>query len=148
MDYGIYFILFAVFGVANEIFWTGVVDSLKLKNPRLKGQSTIWMFFIYGSVLFIVLFVQTFFSEYHWIFRGILYASLILSWEYLSGFTIKKLIGIAPWDYSMDGGHDGIASKKKYHLHGLICLEYFPLWFFEGLFAEGLFLFLQNHLIV
>jgi len=148
MDLGVYFILFAVFGVAHEVLWTGLINSLKMKNPRLKGHSTVWMFFVYGAIAFIILFVTTFFSEYPWWFRGILYATLILCWEYMSGFMIKKLVGMAPWDYSTNESHDGIASKKRFHLHGLICLEYFPLWFVEGLFAEWIFRFLQGHLIV
>ena len=148
MDFGVYFIIFAVFGVAHEVFWNGIIDSLKLKNPRLKGQSSVWMFFVYGGVFFIIYFVTYFFLEYPWWFRGILYTFLILSWEYLSGFTIKKLVGIAPWDYSTDKSSDGIASKKRFHLHGLICLEYIPIWFAEGLIAEKIFLFLQNHLLV
>ena len=88
------------------------------------------------------MFVHWLFPGYPWWFRGLTYMVLILSWEYLSGFAIKKLVGVAPWDYSTDKTYDGVGSKKRFHIHGLICLEYAPVWFIEGLIAEWVYLFL------
>jgi len=144
----IYFIIFAMMGVAHEIFWTGIIDSIKTKNPRLRGRSSLWMFLIYGSVIFIILLVRWLFADYSWWFRGLVYAVLIMQWEYISGFIIEKLIGVPPWDYSMNNNGDGINNKKRFYIGGFICLEYFPIWFIEGLIAEWIFLFLQNNLFL
>lgn len=135
----IYFLLFAVIGVAHEVFWTGLFDSIKTKNSRLKGRSSLWMFPIYGFVFFIVLLVQWIYVGYPWWFRGMMYAFLILLWEYVSGYIVKKLVGVAPWDYSKETP-DGVGSKKRFHIHGLVCLEYVPVWFIEGLIIEWLYL--------
>ncbi|HLD79441.1 MAG TPA: hypothetical protein VJA18_02680, partial [Candidatus Nanoarchaeia archaeon] len=70
----------------------------------------------------------------------------ILIWEYTSGYTIKKIVGIAPWNYA-EKTADGIGSPKQFHLHGLVCAEYIPLWFIGGLVAETLYLFLEAHVV-
>jgi len=140
----LYFLLFAVFGVAIEVLFTAILEYGKSRNPRMIGKSTLWMFPICGAVFFIVLLVQAYAGDYPWFFRGFLYMVLITAWEYVSGFTIRKMVGVAPWEYSAETP-DGIGSKKKYQIDGLICLEYLPLWFVEGLFAETAFLFLKGH---
>jgi uncharacterized membrane protein len=139
------FIIFSFLGVAHEVIWTSL-DSIKNKNPRLLGRSTLWMFPIYGAILFIIMFVQWLYADYSWVFRGFMYMVLILVWEYISGFTVKKLVGVAPWEYGKKT-KDGVGSKKRYNLHGLICLEYAPIWFIEGLIAEWFYLYLVAHLV-
>jgi uncharacterized membrane protein len=147
MEYNILFIMFAVLGVAHEVFWTSLLDFVKTKNSRLIGRSSVWMFPIYGCVLFIIILVQWLYSHYPWWFRGIMYAALMGCWEYLSGRVLKKLLGKAPWDYSSETSDD-IGSPKMFHIHGLVCLEYIPVWFVEGLVAEWIYLFFQAHLIL
>jgi uncharacterized membrane protein len=142
MELWIIFLVFAAFGVAQEVLFTGIIDSAKKKNPRLLGRSTIWMFPIYGCIMFIVIFVVRFFGSYPWYIRGIFYSALILALEYASGFLIRTAVGVAPWDYSTDKSYDNAARKKRFSLHGLICLEYAPIWFIGGLLAERLYLFL------
>lgn len=139
----IYFIIFAVFGVAHEVIWTAILA--KPKNPRLIGRSSLWMFPIYGAVLFIIMFVQFAFSGYPWWARGFAYAILILIWEYISGFTVRMIAGVAPWEYGKET-EDGVGSKKKYQLSGLICLDYAPIWYIEGLIAEWFYLLLESHI--
>jgi uncharacterized membrane protein len=140
MELWIIFLIFAAAGVAQEVLFTGIIDSIKEKNPRLKGRSTLWMFPIYGCILFIVMFVSH--LNYPWYVRGLLYAVLILAWEYVTGYIIRKLVGVAPWDYANTTSYDNAARKKRFQLHGLICLEYVPIWFIGGLLAEKLYLFL------
>lgn len=148
MELFIYFIIFAFAGVGFELFWTSLLDSLKTKNPRLKGKSTFWMFPVYGSILFIVLFVRWLYPDYPWWVKGLVYMVMILAWEYISGYVLKKLVGVAPWDYSTNKTYDDMGRKKRFHLHGLICAEYAVIWFFGGLVAEIFYVFLQNHLIL
>jgi len=138
----IYFVFFAVIGVAHEVFWTSIFNYFKTKNLKLVGMSSLWMFPIYGGIVFIVIFVLKFFSGYPWWAKGFIYMFLIFLWEYVSGFILKKTIGVVPWDYSKGKG------SKRYHLHGLICLEYAPVWFVEGLIAEWFLILLQNNLLL
>ncbi|MCB0367501.1 MAG: hypothetical protein H6624_02535 [Bdellovibrionaceae bacterium] len=133
------FLLFSFGGVAHEVFWTGLIDSIKHKDRRLKGRSSLWMFPIYGAVVFIVMLVQEYFGSSPWWIRGLLYSFLILAWEYVSGFLVRLIAGVAPWDYSQTT-EDGVGSPKRFQIHGLVCLEYAPIWFIEGLIAEWVYL--------
>ena len=144
MKYIIYFLFFAFLGVAHEVFWRSILDYKKKKNKRMLGDSSLWMFPIYGTLTFIILFVQTYFGDFPWYLRGLLYTLLIFTWEYISGYIIKKISGISPWDYSKETT-DGVGSPKKYHLHGLICLQYAPIWYLEGLLAEWIYLWMESN---
>jgi hypothetical protein len=143
----IYFLIFSVFGISMEIFWSAFIGYFSSKNPRLMGKSTLWMFPIYGSILFIVTLTSWVYGSYPWWFRGLIYMFLILIWEYFSGLFVRLLVGVSPWDYAKETS-DGIGSPKKFNLDGLICLEYAPLWFILGLVAESLYIFLETHLIL
>ena len=33
VEFIVYFVLFGIFGVGQEVFWTGVFDAIKTKNP-------------------------------------------------------------------------------------------------------------------
>jgi len=131
--------IFAVLGICVEVIWTSLYSFVQTRNPRLIGNTTLWMFPIYGCILFIVMLVHWLYFDYPWWFRGIMYAVLILVWEYISGMFVKLLVGISPWDYSKETD-DGAGSPKRFQLHGLICLEYVPLWFIGGLVAEWFYL--------
>ncbi len=131
-----FFLLFGALGITTEILWTSAINLLKRKNKQLKGNSSLWMFFIYGTVFFIILLVTTFFMEYNILIRGLIYMFLIYILEFCSGSILKKF-NINPWDYS---------KEKKHHFKGLICLECAPLWFIEGLLAEAIYLYINAHL--
>lgn len=49
----------------------------------------------------------------------------IFGMEYLTGTFLKKK-GICPWDYS----------SARLNYHGVIRLDYAPIWFFTGLLYE------------
>ena len=53
-----------VVGIVVEVFFTAVTYLFKNKKGRtLKGHSSVWMFFIYGTAYFIILFgISTFLS--------------------------------------------------------------------------------------
>ena len=65
-----------VCGWCLEILWTGFL-SFRRRDPKLKGQSSLWSLFA----------------------RGILYTCCIFCTEYLSGSILKKHDS-CPWDYS------------------------------------------------
>lgn len=106
-----------------EILYTSM-GALRNKDMTLTGRTSIWMFPIYGMAsvigeLYPVL------KKYPPILRGGLYGIGILSVEYLSGRFLKKH-KLCPWDYS----------KAKLNIHGVIRLDYLPLWMGAGLIFE------------
>lgn len=154
MELLIYFVLFAMFGIAQEVLFRGLLSKKRTDNFKLYGVSSAWMLPIYGSIIFIVLFVQTYFSSLNLIFRGLIYMILIYALEYVSGY-ILRLFNIEVWNYNKNETYCTgnkvcihVTEKRKHNLNGLICLNYAPIWFVEGLIAEWLYLFLQTHLII
>ena len=131
-----FFVLFGILGIASEIFCTAFENIRKKKDRCLKGTSSVWMFFIYGFVYFIILFVTTYFSEFNILLRGLIYMILFYSLEFCSGLILKKCKAV-PWDYS---------NRTKYHLKGIIRLELAPIWFIGGLLAEAVYLYFKIHL--
>ncbi len=145
----VYFLLFAVLGIAYEVLLRGIKNAVWRKT--FYGASNLWSFPIYGAVIFIVIFVQNYFAFQPWFIRGILYMLLIYGWEFVSG-SLLGLFKIKAWDYSQNTDfrcQDGCiraTNKKKFHFKGLICLEYAPIWFIGGLLLEWLYLFLEANL--
>jgi uncharacterized membrane protein len=132
-----FFILFGILGMALEIFCTSLENQKKKKDRCLKGTSSLWMFFIYGSAYFAILFVTTYFSNLNILVRGLIYMLLFYALEFCSGYFLKTFKAI-PWDYSDD---------TKYHFKGIIRLEFAPMWFIGGLLAEAIYLYFKAHLI-
>lgn len=128
------FIAYAMFGMVAEIFFTGLKRGIFDKDLTLKGTSYIWMFPIYGSMLFLE-FIHNIIEPHNFLIRGTTYAALIMLFEYLSGGLIKLISGKCPWNYT-----------SKFAVKGLIRLDYFPIWFCFGLIFEFLHNFLTGFL--
>ena len=60
--------------------------------------------------------------------RGAAYGVGILGVEYASGRLLRQLVGVAPWDYG----------RGRFAVHGLVRLDYLPLWAAFGLGLERL----------
>ena len=60
--------------------------------------------------------------------RAMAYAAGFMSVEYATGSLLRRTIRDAPWDYS----------DSALNLHGLVRLDYLPLWALAGLAAERL----------
>lgn len=90
------------------------------------GHSSLWMFPIYGCAA-IISPLSKFYRKYHIVVRGVIYMLHIFAGEYIFGSILKKC-EMCPWDYS----------DSKYHVNGLIRLDYAPVWFLTGLFYEKL----------
>lgn len=110
-------------GWGLEIFWTGV-HALFQGDPRLIGRSSLWMFPIYGLAA-VILPAYELLKPLNILFRGLIYMTCIFIVEYLTG-TILRNLNVCPWDYS----------RAAWNIHGLIRLDYAPLWFAVGLFFE------------
>ena len=123
------FIFYGLIGWAMEVFWTGL-HSLMRKDYRLIGNTSLWMFPIYGmTILLEPLFF--FFLPTPLALRGGIYMLCIFIAEFASGWYLRRMIGACPWDYS----------ACKFNIMGLIRLDYAPIWFAVGLFYERLYRF-------
>ena len=114
-----------------EILFT-YFGALRKKDLKLIGQTSIWMFPIYGMAA-VIRPLAHILKGVPSFFRGIIYSIGILAGEYVSGSFLKKH-GMCPWDYS----------KAKLNIHGVIRLDYAPLWMIAGLFFEKLLLALES----
>ena len=112
-------------GWGLEIVFTAL-SSLRRREWKLMGQSSLWMFPIYGSACLLAPFKRLF-AHLHISRprRGLFYMAMIFTVEYLSGRLLWKH-GLCPWDYG----------KSRFHIHRIIRLDYAPWWFLAGLFFE------------
>lgn len=108
-----------------EIVWTGL-HSLLTGDPKLVGNTSIWMFPIYGmAALFTP--ICSILKGKNFIIRGGIYAVCIFIAEFTTGALLRSF-QLCPWDYS----------NAKYNIMGLIRLDYAPVWFIAGLIFEKL----------
>lgn len=120
------FIICGIVGWCAEILWTGL-NSLVNHRFKLIGQSSLWMFPIYGCAALIEPLSKVY-RKCNVFIRGLVYMLHIFFAEFVSG-TILKKFGMCPWDYS----------ASPLNVDGVIRLDYAPLWFILGLFYEFLF---------
>lgn len=112
-------------GWCMEILFTSL-DSLRKKDYRLKGNTSVWMFPIYGCAAFLAPISRLLQKKAVWV-RGLTYMSLIFSMEYLSGRFLWKH-HMCPWDYQ----------KCRFNINRVIRLDFAPCWFGAGLLFERL----------
>lgn len=112
-------------GWCMEIIFTAM-KSLRNRDFTLKGNTSLWMFPIYGSAAFLTPLFKAL-KEKSLLRRGLTYMSLIFGAEYISGSLLKKK-DLCPWDY----GH------SKWNIDRVIRLDFAPFWFVAGLFFEQL----------
>lgn len=117
------FLKCGVAGWCMEVLWTSVTN-VKSTDKRLIGNTSLWMFPIYGMAAVIAP-VSKFFQRKNVIIRGSIYTFFIYFVEFTTGSILKKK-NCCPWDYS----------KSKYNINGVIRLDFAPLWFMVGLFYE------------
>ncbi len=126
------FLIYACFGWCAEIVWTAcyaVGEAVRARRAidwRLAGRTYLWMFPIYGGggLAFEVAHARV--AGWPWPARGAIYMLGCFVIEYVTGWIIKRITGKIPWDYSY----------ARWHVHGLIRLDYAPVWFAFGLILE------------
>ena len=114
-------------GWCMEIFFTSL-DSLRRRDYKLKGNTSVWMFPIYGCAALFAPIHTLLCRKPFWV-RGLTYMSLIFSGEYISGRILSKH-SMCPWD-------DG---RSKWNIHRVVRLDYAPVWFGAGLLFERILL--------
>ena len=119
------FILYGFLGWILEIIFTGS-GSLLRGSLSLTGYTYLWMLPIYGLAVCLEP-IHDGIRKAPWPVRGLIWASLVLVIEYLSGWILIQLIGFCPWDYS---------GSSLYAVDGLIRLDFAPFWFVAGLIFE------------
>ena len=121
------FMIYGALGCLIEVLWTGVGSVLK-KDFTLRSTTSLWMVFIYGMVVFLE---PIFYLVVGWPFfiRGLIYALCILAGEFLTGMILKRA-DVCPWDYH----------GTRFHVRGIIRLDYAPAWAVAGLFFEFVYM--------
>ncbi len=120
------FLIYGLVGWCVEIFWTGLGSLLK-GDPTLRAKTYLWMFPIYGMAVFLEP-IHHHLRDKPVILRGVIYTILIFLVEYTTGWLIKQITGLCPWDYSYN----------SFSINGFIRLDYAPAWFVVGLLFERL----------
>ena len=110
-------------GWCLEIIYTAVC-SLKNHDIRLKGNTSLWMFPIYGLAVFFKP-LSDILKGKPLFLRGSIYTLCIFLTEYVTGEFLKKK-NACPWNYE----------NAPLNFHGVIRLDYAPFWFGTGLLYE------------
>ena len=122
------FLLYGFLGWSVEVFWSAIEDIWPMRkwDWRLKGQSTLWSFPIYGMAVFLFEPLHDAVRHLPWVARGMIYVAGIWIVEYAAGWILRRGVGVCPWDYT----------NYRHHLKGLISWDYLPLWFIFGFVLE------------
>lgn len=112
-------------GWCLEILFTAV-GALRRRDMTLKGNTSLWMFPIYGCAAVFAPISRLLRKKSVW-FRGLTYMSIIFSTEYFAGKMLRHR-SLCPWDYS----------RCRWNLSRVIRLDYAPCWFVAGLLFERL----------
>lgn len=119
------FLLCGSAGWCMEILWTGL-HSLLSGQKTLTGKTSLLMFPIYGCAAIIAP-LSSRLSSFPLFYRGLLYMLGFYLVEFTTG-TLLKQFDMCPWDYR----------HAPLQYHGVIRLDYAPLWFIAGLIFEKL----------
>lgn len=123
---------FVFIGITMEVIATSIMDYFTLRDPRMKGETYLWMIPIYAVVPYIYLFVTSTFTDLHLSVKGLVYMLAFYLLELIAGLIIKFLVGVSPWDYS----------AKRFNFKGVICLDYGIVWYIYGIIGEMYYEFL------
>ncbi len=118
------FVIYGLLGWNIEVLWTGF-HSLFSGDLNMQGATTLWMFFVYGSAVFVLEPIHHIISKWRWPFRGIIWVVIIWGIEYASGLFLTQVVGVTPWYYS-----------GPFAIDGLVRVDYAPAWFIAGLAFE------------
>jgi len=123
------FVIYGLLGWCAEIVWTATREKVtgRQRGWKLRGTSYLWMFPIYGLIAPLYEPLHNLIRAWPWPARGLLYMLGFFAVEYAAGWLLRRLIGACPWDYS---------KHSRWHVRGLIRLDYAPVWFLAGLALE------------
>lgn len=117
------FLRMGLTGWCLEILFTSL-NSIRQKDFRLMGTTSLWMFPIYGSAAFLCPLIRLL-KNLPLVIRGLCYMGCIFSAEYVSGKFLMRY-KLCPWDYK----------GCRFQIDRVIRLDYAPNWFLTGLLFE------------
>ncbi len=117
------FLRCGILGWCLEIIFTAL-QSFRRREKTGMGNTSVFMFVIYGMAVFLKPVCALVKNMPVWL-RGLVYTVCIFSAEYTAGMLLSRKER-CPWNYA----------HSRYHINGLIRLDYAPLWFFAGLLFE------------
>lgn len=112
-------------GWCIEIMFTAV-GALRRRDMTLKGNTSLWMFPIYGCAAALAPISRLLYKKAAW-FRGLTYMGLIFFIEFFAGRFLRRR-SLCPWDYG----------RSRWNVSRVIRLDYAPCWFAAGLLFERL----------
>lgn len=132
------FVFYGMHGLLVEILFTALFDFILHPhgNSSLKGHSSIFSIFIYGTCSFFTERLYVFLHQKHGVTRKLrlpLYVCIAYAWEFCWGLVLRQFDACS-WDYS----------HYPYNFMGLITLEYAPGWLILGVWQDVLADFLLS----
>ncbi len=128
-------ILFGFLGLGLEAAFTAVCDCKKDPRRHLFGYSSLWYMPLYALTPLFLHLTGTYLFDLTLLERGLIYMLVIFAVEYAGMWLLRKGLGSSP---SEDEYY-----KSRWHLHGLIRLDFAPAWFLAGLLFEQVFRWLH-----
>ena len=121
--------VYGALGWCVEVAWTALESTAtrRQRGWRLMGHTYLWMFPIYGLLAPLFEPLHDALRSRSAALRGAVYAGGFLVGEYVSGWLLRRLVGVCPWDYT---------GRCRWHVDGLMRPDYAPLWALLGLTLE------------
>lgn len=117
-------------GFFTEVVFTAVwffFDTKYDHGWKLHGCTSLWSFPIYGISIYILERISLFIKPYLILpFRILVYIAWTYLWEFSTGLLLRQL-NACPWNYE---------DYTTYHVHGLITLDYAPMWVIAVVLCE------------
>jgi hypothetical protein len=105
----------------------------------LFGQASLWMFLVYGCIgVFGLEIAFAKVKNWTWYFRGLIYMVIIMSFDWLSGFSLRLITGYDIW---INPESSPLTIFGKY---GYTTWAVAPMWFIVGLISENLMRLVQR----
>ena len=120
------FLLYGCVGWVLEVCFTGTSAALFEKDRHGTAKTFLWMHPIYGLTALALERLHTRLERWPRAVRALAYTGVIFGAEYATGRLLRRALGRCPWDYS----------HARWHLHGLIRLDYAPAWYAAALAFE------------
>jgi len=120
------FTLYGCAGWVLEVLFTGTKAALS-KDKKLAARTYLWMHPIYGAAGLTLEELHRRLAGRSRLTRALASLGVIYATEYAAGAALRRVLGDCPWRY-----------RKGVHLHGLVRLDYAPLWLAAALGFEYL----------
>lgn len=137
--------LYAAIGLLTEILFTGIVDLISpnflqswhvmgftqppspfTRNKRAVGYTFLWMIPCYAMIVVIEPLSTALHAWPLWL-RGFIYLPLMWLGEFGTGWIIRSISGLCPWNYSY----------TRFSVKGLIRWDFAPIWYFFTIFVDA-----------